>query len=261
MAKQSGLHQIRGKVGEHSYYRQTGVVSGLIRSINQGMSSRVKTSDEYANTRLNNAEFGQAGRIAKVCGRLIVPKFRPMTLPFSQSKMAKILLSYIKTDVAPWGQRNIPSISGSRIQSLLDAINSVSKGDFDTFGFEFSRDDQQEIVITPADPAFGDRLAAIGANGSYVRVGFASPLIGLYDSDTGEYVKSFARCNYSDHTLGTSGNEISVAENFPIAPPVGGQVVAVNFLVVIIMPFKTINGENHILQEYCTFKAVQAPAP
>lgn len=42
MAKQSGIHQIKGKVGEMSYYKQSGVSSGLIRSINPSMSGRVK---------------------------------------------------------------------------------------------------------------------------------------------------------------------------------------------------------------------------
>ena len=72
MAKQSGLHQLRGKVGEHSYYRQTGISSGLVRSINQGMSARVKNDEAFLNTRLNNAEFGQAGRIASVLSDIVV---------------------------------------------------------------------------------------------------------------------------------------------------------------------------------------------
>lgn len=98
MAKQSGLHQIRGKVGDFSYYKQSGVSAGIIRGINQGMSSRVKTGDEYANTRRNNKEFANACEIAASFGACVVPKWRPMFLTFSQAAIAKAVLSFIKED-------------------------------------------------------------------------------------------------------------------------------------------------------------------
>ena len=124
MAKQSGLHQIRGKVGEHSYYRQSGVTSGLIRGINPGMSARVKTGDEYANTRLNNAEFRNAAELASAMGGIVLPKFRPMILPFSQSKLTSSYLQLIKEAAGEWGQRNAVA---AQSQQIADALNAIAK--------------------------------------------------------------------------------------------------------------------------------------
>ena len=263
MAKQSGLHQIRGKVGEHSYYRQTGVTNGLIRSINQGMSSRVKTGEEFSNTRLNNAEFGQAGRIAHVLGMMVTPKYRPMILPFSQAKMAKSILSAIKADNAPWGQRNLPNVAGAYIgQPLIDALNLVSKNDFDSFGLVFDRNQEDDIRISPDETLFNNKLQSIGADGVRLNVAFASPFIGQYGVGfySDEYADSHPRANFEAADLVIGDTSASFEENFPGAAPAGSPWVAVNFLIVVIMPYRIINSDIYILQEHCTFKAMIAPA-
>ena len=259
MAKQSGLHQIRGKVGEHSYYRQTGVTSGLIRSINQGLSSRVKTADEYANTRLNNAEFGQAARIAKVLGMMITPKYRPMILPFSQAIMAKSLLASIKTDSAPWGQRNLSSDASNRIEALIDALNSVSKSDFDGFGIGVSKSQQNEFTFTAFEPLFDTKMESIGATGCVVSVAAASPAIGVFGVNTFEYGKSRARANYYSDELTGGGDSFTLSPTFPPAAPQGAGWMSGNFFIVIVMPFRRINEKDYILQEHCTFKAIAVP--
>lgn len=264
MAKQSGLHQIRGKVGEHSYYRQTGVTNGLIRSINQGLSSRVKTSDEYANTRLNNAEFGQAGSIARVLGAMITPKYRPMILPFSQAKMARSLLSAIKSNSAPWGQRNLSSVATDRVQSLVDALNIVSKGDFDNFGIKLTVGQPNEITISGAEPVFPSKLAAIGADGCTINLAAASPAIGLWTSllvgsRTG-YAPSFPRANYYTDDITVDTPQMVLSPSFPPAVPEGSAWMSANFFIVILMPYRTINGKDYILQEHCTYKAMSIPA-
>ena len=83
MAKQSGIHQLRGKVGEMSYYRTKGVQDGVVRRINQGMSQRVKTGDEYVNTRLNNAEFKNANAIATAAFNSVNSRKRGMMRNFA----------------------------------------------------------------------------------------------------------------------------------------------------------------------------------
>lgn len=265
MAKQSGLHQIRGKVGEHSYYRQTGVASGLIRSINQGMSSRVKTGDEYANTRLNNAEFGQAGSIAKALGRLIVPKYRPMILPFSQSKMAKSLLSAIKSDSAPWGQRNLSSDLTERVNALVSALNDVSKGDFDDFGITVRTGELNQLIVEATNPNFESKLRSIGADSCNINVVMASPAIGkwttepLFGAGTG-YAPSSARANYDNDEISPDALSFTVAPNFPPSAPEGAVWMSANFLVIIVMPLRDVNGDVYVLQEHCTYKAMAIPA-
>lgn len=256
MAKQSGLHQIRGKVGEHSYYSQTGVSGGLIRSINQGLSARVKNDAAFANTRLNNAEFGQAARISKVLGKLISPKFRPMILPFSQSKMSKIILEAIKTKTGAWGQRNL---SSTDLPVFLEAINSVHKNNPDEYGLLFSVDDADNFIVESDETLFPAKLSAIGANGYDLVVLAARPWIGTYSTADSKYADSFARANIYQGNIDNGGEEYSVDYEFRPAPPAGWPAFDVDFMVVVIMPYRLINNTHHILQEHCTFVAMELP--
>lgn len=264
MAKQSGLHQIRGKVGEHSYYRQTGVSSGLIRSINQGMSERVKTSEEYANTRLNNTEFGAAGNVAGLLGQMVTPKFRPMILPFSQSKMAKEILKVARQNTADWGQRVVTSDDTAK---LCEILTSTSKRNISEF-----------LTITLTRPTATS--ANIGASFTGAQ---ATAMVGLginqisvtaiqYDLATGQWnplalemaTGYFYRRDTADLLAdtdiiaGTPDNgdsDIDVAAFVPEANHSGHQIV-----VVVALPARSVNGTSHILQEYCSFVAMPLPA-
>lgn len=248
MAKQSGLHQIRGKVGEHSYYKQTGVSSGLIRSINQGMSARVKTGEEYANTRLNNAEFGQACRIAAVLGKLVTPKFRPMILPFSQSKMAKMILEEIKTKTGNWGERNLGT---GDVDTLVRALNSTSKNDFDSYGVFLDEDDG----LVEADEAlFPAKLQALGADGLDCVCVSALVGVGKWSASSDSYIVSLAKKEFSANTLAAEGDNFTY-EAFPSNYPALTHT-SFKIYVIIVMPYRTINSVKHIMQESCSFGVV-----
>lgn len=257
MAKQSGLHQLRGKVGEFSYYKQTGVSSGLIRSINQGMSARVKTSDEYANVRLNNAEFGQSGRIASVLAQYINPKYRPMVLPFSQAKMAKIILEYIKTDsTAPWGQRNIVADNSGEMQ--VAALNSVVKNHFDEFGVSLQVNEENLSLSIALSSQTVSKLSSIGANGFEYRFFAIGTWIGTYLTNTDRYAPTLPQSNlYNDRFDDPAGDENDqITYTIPAAPPQRFPAFqATRTGLFMILPYRTINGQNYILQENCTFKA------
>lgn len=257
MAKQLGLHQLRGKVGEHSYYKQTGISSGLVRSINLGMSQRVKTGEEYANVRLNNAEFGQGGRIAAVLARYINPKFRPMVLPFSQSKMAKIVLEYIKNDTtAPWGQRNIvPSNSGDM---QVDALNAVVKNRFNDFGIQLEIDEENSVFSATTTTETISKLSAILADGVLVRFLTITTWIGKFAQNNNSYAPSIPRSNVYTNEFENpdEGDGITLTYELPSAPPQNYPCFgATSTGLCILLPFRTINGTRHILQEHCTFKA------
>lgn len=253
MAKQSGLHQIRGKVGEHSYYKQTGVDTGLIRSINQGMSNRVKTGAEYANTRLNNSEFGHACKIAGVLGKTISPKFRPMLLPFSQSKMAKIILDEIKLQTGNWGQRSLPSGDAGK-EALLSALRSVVKNDPSEYGVTIAIDGTS-VTVNLEDVTSAAKCAALGADGYLVKVVRNNIQVGNYVASFRDYAYSYRVWNQGEVSLApTDSEELSIS--LPQLPPVpAGQAVNFELTTVIIMPFRTVNGVDHILQEACTFFA------
>lgn len=264
MAKQSGLHQIRGKVGEHSYYRQTGISSGLIRSINQGMSARVKNGEEYANTRLNNAEFGAAANTAGLLGQLIIPKFRPMILPFSQSKLAKELLKLARQNSEDWGQR---TLAANQVSQICDTLNTTSKRNFDDFfSAQVSRTSATEGSVTVAYSSEQSTLMAslgIDVVTVYARV---------YDVATGKWndvVKEMASgyFNTTDVVIpfnaddvvpsqGNSANEDIITDLFIPAPNHAGMQI----VVFIALPFRTINNSSYVLQEYCSFKAIPLPA-
>lgn len=251
MAKQSGLHQIRGKVGEHSYYRQSGVSAGLIRQINQGMSQRVKTGEEYANTRLNNAEFGHACAIAGVLGKTVSPKFRPMMLTFSQSKMAKVILDVIKRQTGNWGQRSIPSGDAGH-QVLIDALAAVRKNDPALYGISVTGDSSGiEIAIeASAASAF---LGAIGADKYQFMVVRNNIQVGNYVAALKDYEYTYRVWNTGTDE-GAIGETVEMAIVTPQLPPVTtGSANTYTLDVVVIMPVRTVNGVDHILQEYCTY--------
>ena len=254
MAKQSGFHQVKGKVGEFSYYQQTGVVGGLIRRINQGLSEKVKTAEAFANTRLNNAEFGQAGRISSVLGMYITPKFRPMLLPFSQSKMAKVILDVIKTDSASWGQRNLTAQTIPT--ACVNALNSVAKGDFASFGIKISVDIETTTVVLTTDDTFISKLSAIDANGVTVRLVCCSPWIGTYMPGENIYAKSYARGINVDNGFVTAESK-TLQYSLRPAPPQGWPAIYGNFMILIVLPYRTINNIDYTLQEQCTFHAFE----
>lgn len=256
MAKQSGIHQLRGKVGEHSYYRQTGVQSGLVRAINPAMSNRVKTDEAYANTRLNNREFGQAGRIAAMLAQYITPKFRPMVLPFSQSKMAKILLEYIKLDsTAPWGGRNLtPSNSGD---AQVAALNAVVKNRFEDWGIQITGDEENTTIEFNTTEETVAKAQAIGATGFTLRVLASTSWIGIYNAPEQKYAQSYARANVYNEDISVNTPVTQTIEySLRPAPPEGWPAfMAERMAVAIVLPYREVNGVQHILQEECTYFA------
>ena len=257
MAKQSGLHQLRGKVGEHSYYRQTGIQSGLVRSINQGMSSRVKTDEAFANTRLNNAEFGQAGRLASVLAQYITPKFRPMVLPFSQSKMAKLILEYIKQDsTAPWGQRNITTGNSGEMQVAV--LNSVAKNRFEDFGLDVVVNEEDGELSVEQTTETVNKALAIGADGIDLVFAATTTWVGKFEQALMRYAHSYAKSNNYTESFDqiAASQEVRIQYVVPAGPPAPWPAFgATRTGVLLVLPFRTINGQKYILQEYCTFKA------
>lgn len=251
MAKQSGLHQIRGKVGGYSYYKQTGVQAGIIRAINEAMSARVKNDEAYANTRLNNAEFGQACRIAAAIAQYIEPKYRPMVLPFSQAKLAKMILEKIKEGAGNWGERNLSDPKG---EALAPILSSVAKNNFDDWGIDFNWDSENSQYELVTGPQFEQKLSAIGADGAIVKVAWADTWIGKFED--GKYFSTYPRANFdSSDVTGATSNEY--VPNYRPAPQPGAPVTQNKMFVMIVLPYRTINSANHTLQEHCTFKAFQ----
>lgn len=260
MAKQTGLHQIRGKVGEHSYYRQTGVTSGLIRGINPAMSARVKTGDEYANTRLNNAEFRNAAEIASAMGAIIVPKYRPMILPFSQSKLTSAYLQLIKETAGAWGQRNA---TAAQSQQIADALNAIAKKRYS----DMFNDIDPIVVPSGSNTALVDRgwsadqantLLSLGITGVVFKATGVRLAVGEYDPAIGKNRQTGVTLGESrqDSVEVVAGQDESDNLSVPVASLTLPGFVGLGYIIVIAMPYRTIGGVDYTLQEYCTFKCV-----
>lgn len=263
MAKQRGLHQIKGKVGEYSYYSQTGVSGGLIRKINEGLSARVKTDAAYANTRLNNQEFGAAADTASLLGKTVVPKFRPMILPFSQSKMCKEILKVARDHTENWGQRVVTSEDTARLCEILSAM---------------SKRDAREFVDLIANRASASEVEVGAEYGndkstlmSSLGINSLSVTVTQFDLATGQWVPLAQEMSagylqqkdvvspLSDQEItpgsgGGSSETMDVATFIPEANHSGHQI-----LVFVVLPAREINGVTHILQEYCSFVAMPLP--
>lgn len=265
MAKQSGLHQIRGKVGEHSYYRQTGVSSGLIRSINQGMSERVKTSEEYANTRLNNSEFAGASNVAGLLGKMVTPKFRPMILPFSQSNMAKALLDLARRNNLPWGARVVSAADTPEIAAILSAQSKRDHADFITL--EVTRGDATNAtVIARFSAEQATLMAGLGVNQLTVTAVQVDIATGKFNNVTGKiqsgYIRKRDAISIYDLEDITPGQGSQTTEDFLVSSfaPTPELYTAHQLVVFVVMPARKISNVSHILQEYCSFYAVQLPS-
>lgn len=264
MAKQRGLHQIKGKVGEYSYYSQTGVSGGLIRKINEGLSARVKTDAAYANTRLNNQEFGAAANVSALLGQCVTPKFRPMILPFSQSKMAKDILKVAREHTANWGQRVVTSEDTAK---LCDILSAMSKRDINEFvTADVSRETVDEATvygqITKEQVSLMLSLGITNFTLTAVQFDIATgqwvPL--AQEMSTGYMTRNNSADVFSDTALvagaGLDNSEtIDVRTFVPEANHSGHQII-----VFVAMPIREINGVPHILQEYCSFVAMPLPA-
>lgn len=251
-----------------SYYKQSGVTDGLLRSINQGMSSRVKTGDEYANTRLNNAEFGLAGRIAGVFGNIVSPKWRPMFLAFSQSKMAKAILEIIKADNTAgttWGTRGVPQ---ANFAAALQSLNMLAKNDVRNIATDVTltagsttQPGRAAVSITIAlNPNVVSLLAGYGATRMNVYASVNGVSIGNYSAGIGGYdTTDYQALGAATETWAANPAESAIeftaiyrpSYTRPQAPNAGDIVVS-----LVFVPVRVVNGEEFELQERATFEAL-----
>lgn len=266
MAKQRGIHQLKGKVGGMSYYQQAGVQQGLVRRIPEGLSSRVKTADEYANTRLNNDEFKNANWIATFLFNAVPSRKASMMRRFAIGAMTKRALEYIKAGSGNWGQR-IPVAKLDEI--AVDLLDNQSKsgpysGEFGVI--TFSRGENGAItVLLEYDAVTASSLQEKGIDGFYI-VHNKGAMAEVIDSD------GFVRQHFgvstpepTDVTIESSGG----SSDFSFTPsprevglsPAGYTVAqgAPNngmFTVLTFLPYRSIGSQRYTLYEYATFAVV-----
>lgn len=94
MAKQRGIVQLSGRVDNLCYYQQKRVKGGLVRRLNQAMSERAKTGEEFENLRAANSYFGACSMCAGAILNLLGDKVRFLTKPNRQGLLTKYILEY-----------------------------------------------------------------------------------------------------------------------------------------------------------------------
>lgn len=274
MAKQSGIHQIRGKVGEMSYYQQSGVESGVVRRINQGLSSRVKTAPEFANTRLNNAEFKTAAQIAAAAGHSVIPAWRSMFRRFAQGSMVKRVQEAIKADIVhSWGLRQPVENMGVFAAELLENYAKAGQyqGQYGVASFTTRATDDILSSIRlnlTLSATLVESLRSNGVDGlNLYAVG-----AGMFTTIQDESVRVAA--GHSEATLSdfrfTPNQDITLESEIDVSPsgigfsPRGYSELLESdnggvWLVVSIVPTRRIGDISYELQELATYVSAGYP--
>lgn len=264
MAKQSGIHGIRGKINGVSYYSSKNG-GQLIRKINEGMSSRVKTAKEYANTRLNNSEFGAAGSLAGAIVRPISQRWRFILDSISTGKLVKAIKAAMMQDTAsPWGERVVPLTEMAHLQ---DVFNGFSKNEMPqevvnilqnklTFNATDNQLEITEEAIMSADTV--QQLTDKGATKFSTKV-FAfnvrKPYIG---ADGKTYVPADSLFVDISSDFGTTHDDVAadaaIITNSTItsAPAVLNEEAHLGGVLVVFLPEREVGGEYYTLQELCS---------
>lgn len=268
MAKQLGIHQIRGKVGGRSYYKTKGVEDGISRSINPGMSARVKNGDEYANTRLNNAEFGNANKIATAAFNSVNTRKRGMMRNFAISAMTKVALEDIKQGTGNWGAR-VPATEldtlicdllekhakGGSYDGMYGNITGISLDNTGAYSIEFTLSAEKAselmalgidgVIAVPSKCLAGevlvDDLPRLYAGNA---IGTPEPITLDPSQEHGYY---FDGSLSTPASVGMSPNGYTQAQS----DPKHGFYLCVTFL-----PYRRQASQLHTLQEYCTYVAI-----
>lgn len=258
MAKQSGIHQLNGKLRGVSYYRQKGVSDGLARTINTGLSKRVKESAAYANTRLNAAEFGQAGSFAGAAIRSISDRQRTMLKDFATGFLAKDVKAIIVNDTThPWGQRQL---SGTGWQeALLAKINTYAKNDFLSFvggvwDVKVTGEGATRTWTPNAELAegWGTMLVNLGADGAEVEMyAYLTEL----QKDGEAAGRGFSKVALIGKDSAEIGASLTITEAATVSGDFTGEQAEnmMHGVLVVVKPYQTINSVKYIRQELCTF--------
>lgn len=264
MAKQVGLFPLRGKIENKSFYKTAGVPETVIRNIPEGLSDRVKTAQEYANTRLNNEEFKNANCMATFLFNAVPSRRSSMFRRFAIAALTKGALRYIRSGSGVWGHRIPTERFGAIALDLLDnhAKNGSYNGEFGTLSFTIEQGGQVTITLFIPE-ALVNQWISLGLNGIYVVTsrgagaeevvdgsvrqyyGVSSPIpeeiTFIQDAEAEENISSFT---ISPQALGMSPAGYTAAQ----ALPNNGM-----FAVVTMLPFRTESGSRFVLQEYATY--------
>lgn len=266
MPKQKGLYQLQGKAQGMCYYSQAGVRLPLMRTINQGMSERVKTSDEFENTRKNNAEFALANKMATSLYNFIYPNWRSMFRRFTIPYITARLLEELKNGTGDWGQRHLDKSIGIVFTPIINLYAKARAyqgqyGDFTatltTFTNTYVNSYTYYRLQLMIDKARMIRLMSQGIDGLIV---YWRCLVGMneviYESHPSIAQFTTLAFNSSESFMYVQAPAL-VGTEFGIAPIVLGYYMSQTSSGVlssaVICPYRQSGSERIILQKQCTY--------
>ena len=270
MAKQLGVHKLHGKVDEQSYYysKNGGYQS---RKINPGMGSRVKNDAAFANTRLNNAEFGACGACAGALIRPITQRWRFILDSIATGKLVKAFKKAMEQDTSSaWGKRLIPV---AQMPALQEVFNGFSKNEMFTevaTGLEsqliYDASTHKAMITNPINLASNtvEELKAKGVDGviSQVYAFVASaPEISSNGEDYKQPQTILALMSKLGNDVAFTGgnlNPIIKQDTETDCPAIQNAVTHLGGAFVILLPYRTVGGTKYTLQKEC--RAIWVPA-
>lgn len=266
MPKQKGLYQLQGKAQGMCYYSQAGVRLPLMRTINQGMSERVKTSEEFENTRKNNAEFALANKMATSLYNFISPNWRSMFRRFTIPYMTSRLLDELKNGTGDWGERHLDKSVGIVFTPIINlyAKARVYQGEYGDFTATLTNFTNTyvnfytyiRLTLTTSRDAMM-RLKSQGVDGVIV---YWRHLIGMNETIYESYLSGVAVALVAFDTsmpiASASGPDL-VGTEFGVAPIVlatnMAQTTSGVLSSAVICPYRQSGGHRVILQKKCTY--------
>lgn len=262
MAKGQSTFRQLGKIDGRKYYQVKGVDGIVSQSINQGMSNRVKNDAAYANTRLNNAEFGGAGSTAGAITRALTQKWRYLLVPFATGKIAKdVRAIMIQDSTGKWGQRGL---TGTTWQAVLaEKISAYSKNsvaDYSNLAISTSFNASTGLTVNGAisPELHNEKLEMLGCTG--VRFIAISGVVeaSSYNTNSEKYdvaSTSFKVGEAADVDFGTEDTIGITASEIKETAQADNKLYCG---ILIMLPYKEVNGQKYIMQEHCSFKMVAA---
>lgn len=264
MAKGQSTFRQLGKIDGRKYYQVKGVDGIVSQSINQGMSNRVKNDAAYANTRLNNAEFGGAGSTAGAITRALSQKWRYLLVPFATGKLAKDVRAIMMQDATgKWGQRGLTGTSWQA--ALAEKISAYSKNsihllDDYKLNVNFNANTGMNADVTFNTAFKSDYLQSLGCTGAHIVVLGGVVEAAKFDSTTGRYTPASASLEIvgeSDVAFGDEGGVGGPLSSIKATAQVANTIYCG---IAVVLPYKTVNAEDYIMQEHCMFQMVAAEA-
>lgn len=262
MAKGQSTFRQLGKIDGRKYYQVKGVDGIVSQSINQGMSNRVKNDAAYANTRLNNAEFGGAGSTAGAITRALSQKWRYLLVPFATGKLAKDVRSIMMLDATgKWGQRGLTGTTWqAALAEKVSAYSKNSVADYENMSVESGLNSTLglSVTINTSDTIQNAKLEALGCEGFRAVLLAGVVNASVYDAASGKYAPASCDLHVIVDKKIPFGDENGV-EGVRTDIKASTQVANMIYCgVAVLLPYKTVNGTEYIMQEHCSFKMVAA---